>query len=72
MKKDKLINRTLLISRHGFRESPKRPWVWAVAENGVIEYTSWRSFSSKAKAEAHFFSGCHGITRKQIKVEVEK
>ena len=72
MTKNKPLSMALLISRKGFQECPKRPWAWILVENGERQYTSWRSFSSKAKAEAHFFSGSHGITRKDIKVGVEK
>jgi len=72
MSKSQPLSRCLLISRHGVQDSPKKPWAWVLVENGERQYTSWRSFSSKAKAEAHFFSGSHGITHKQIKVGVEK
>ncbi len=71
-KTSKPLNRTLLISHKGFQENPKRPWVWVLVECGKPEYTSWRSFSSKSKAEAHFFSGHHGMLRGTIKVEVVK
>lgn len=73
MKTNKPISRALLIERLAHTGcTQKKPWVWILAENGERQYTSWRSFSSKAKAEAHFFSGRHGITRKDIKVGVVK